>query len=158
MMDGRAVNSAGAAGAWPDVRQEEQRAVALEPDAGSDQSDDIDQIDAIFQHFGDQYVAHLRSLAAALERVHAQRLVARDEQVAVLTQQLAAQDARLVELRRKLDASESERAALTARLQATEHSELAYERSLRVLDDQVRRLLETHEAGQRMVANEEHAS
>jgi predicted RNase H-like nuclease (RuvC/YqgF family) len=160
-MDGRAVPSAGAEVAGSDMSREEvrsQQAVAVELRAEGSESGALDQIDQIFQVFGDQYVTHLRSLAAALERVYAQRLVERDDQVARLTQQLATQDARLVELRRQLDASEEARAALTARLQATERSELAYERSLRVLDDQVRRLLETHEAGQRIATNEEYTS
>jgi septal ring factor EnvC (AmiA/AmiB activator) len=130
-------------------------AVDRGPGTESGQSLESEQIDLLIQSFGDQYVAHLRALTAKLEQFHARRLAGRDEQNAQLTAQLAARDAQLVELRRQLAASEGEHAELTARLQATVHSEMRYAQSLRVLDDQVLRLLEAHGAGHRTVGNNE---
>jgi DNA repair exonuclease SbcCD ATPase subunit len=158
MLNDQAHAGTGAVAAPPDGSPEEvgyQGAGDGRPGAEGDQRVDFEQINLLIQSFGDQYVAHLRTLTATLEQFHARRLAERDAQIALLTEQLAARDAQLVELRRQLDASEGERAELTARLQAMARSEMRYAQSLHVLDDQVRRLLDAHEAGHRMVGNTE---
>ena len=158
MLDDQTRVDDGAVVTQPDVSQEEfghKGAVDGGPGLESGQSLESEQIDLLIQSFGDQYVAHLRALTAMLEQFYARRLAGRDEQIALLTEQLAARDAQLVELRRQLDATVGECAELTARLQATARSEMRYAQSLHVLDDQVRRLLEVHEAGHRMVGNNE---
>jgi chromosome segregation ATPase len=158
MLDDQAHAGTGAVEAPPDGSPEEfghEGAADRGPGTESGQSGEFEQINLLIQSFGDQYVAHLRTLTATLEQFQARRLAERDAQLALLTEQLAARDAQLMDLRRQLDASEGQRADLTARLQATARSEMRYAQSLRVLDDQVRRLLEGHEAGQRMVNNNE---
>lgn len=101
------------------------------------------EIDRIIQHFGDQYVAHLRSLNAELQRFYEQQHADLNERVRALTQQLARKDEQLTDMAQRLSHAESDCASLRKRLIAAEQRVVQYANDLNALGDDLRRRAES---------------